>query len=57
MARIKYLSTLIIMAIFPFVDVKSTGAASAEERLDQVNRMAEKSRKRRARRASWFGTR
>src|SRR4030095_9378223 len=44
MARIKYLSTLIIMAIFPFVDVKSTGAASAEERLDQVNRMAEKSR-------------
>ena len=44
MARIKYLSTLIIMAIFPFVDVKSTRAASVEERLDQVNRMAEKSR-------------
>src|SRR5580765_2812166 len=44
MARIKYLSTLIIMAIFPFVDVKSTGATSVEERLDQVNRMAEKSR-------------
>ena len=32
------------MAIFPFVDVKSTRAASVEERLDQVNRMAEKSR-------------
>jgi iron(III) transport system substrate-binding protein len=45
MARInQYLSTLIIMAIFPFVDVKSTRAASVEERLDQVNRMAEKSR-------------
>src|SRR6476620_10702882 len=44
MAGIKYLSTLIIMAIFPFVDVKSTRAASVEERLDQVNRMAEKSR-------------
>ncbi len=45
MARInKYFSTLIIMAIFPFVDVKSTRAASVEERLDQVNRMAEKSR-------------
>jgi len=45
MTRInKYLSTLIIMAIFPFVDVKSTRAASVEERLDQVNRMAEKPR-------------
>jgi iron(III) transport system substrate-binding protein len=45
MARInKYFSTLIIMAIFPFVDVKSTRAASVEERLDQVNRMAEKPR-------------
>ena len=45
MARInKYFSTLIIMAIFTFVDVKSPCAASVEERLDQVNRMAEKSR-------------
>ena len=45
MARInKYLSTLIIIAIFTFVDVRPTRAASVEERLDQVNRMAEKDR-------------
>ena len=45
MARInKYPWTLIIIAIFTFVDVRPTRAASVEERLDQVNRMAEKDR-------------
>jgi iron(III) transport system substrate-binding protein len=45
MARInKYPWTLIIIAIFTFVDVRPTRAASVEERLDQVSRMAEKDR-------------
>ena len=58
----KSFCALIVVLGLLLCEAGFAAAASVEERLDQVNRMPEKveprrSKRKRARKASWFGTR